>query len=647
MSESAAHLLERLQHGDRHVRDETFDRIAASRDPELLAPLAQRAQPADPYMELLFSRFLQNVPAASTLLHLGGLLRSPNASTRAHALSTLDGIDFEQRFELLLELLGSEYQDVQLHALGVLGTHKRSAAIHGIAPLLTSPDEEVATAAFTSLQQIDAPRSLRLMLPFLRSSEPARQIAALNALGSMASFRRWKRLLSCLRSPDSEVRRAAVLNLSRKAGRKAYKHLIPLLETEPDEEVAKLIINRMALAPDDRVARVLIPTAATHPNPQIRRSAAWVIEEMDEDLLGRHMQHLLPRSSEEVQAYILTKMGQRQLPGCGPILASYAGEDRPARLRYAAFEGLGFLQQREFLPVVLPYLQSEDPMAAYVATLTAVQLVDRLGDCPELIDLLLSTHAESTVLKQVVLQFMIDALAWDFDDSRLFEVLVSCVRSENENVSYLATILLGKCRGRRELVQPLLEQALDGPSADIRQVARESLDQVLDGDLSCFLDALQEPEFSFAKLCVNARLLAELRWGPDSARRGLEVFDALQCPEEEPDAPQVLGKIARAVYQADPEACRRYFARPAANPRWRRAVGQAWLHSLGRMERPADRSDWHVLFADAELGLDAARQAVAAGADWAVQAMIERIGRCPDDPVSPHLRAAVRELVER
>lgn len=645
---NAAQLLERLEHGDRHVRDEAFDRIAASGDRELFAPLAQQAQPTNPYMEALFCRFLQNLPAALALPHLIILLRSPNTATRAHALNTLDNVDFEQRFHLLLELLESEYRDVQLHMLRQLGSHKRSAAIHDIAPLLSSADEEMMTAAFAALQQIDAPRSRKLLLPFLRSPEPLRQIGALNALGDMESFGRWKRFLPCLRSSKPEVRRVAVLNISRKAGRRAYKPLISLLETEQDEEVAKLIINRMALDPDDRAAQVLIPTAATHSNLQIRRSAAWVIEEMDEKRLSRNMQALLPNSPEEVQAYILTKMGQRQLPDCGGILASYTGEENPMRLRYAALEGLGFLRQRAFLPTVLPYLKSDDPMTAYVATLAAVQLADRLGDSPELLDLLLSTDRETLVLKQVVLQFMIDAITWDFDDRKLFEVLVSCMGSENENVGYLATILLGKCRGYQELVQPLLDRAIDDSSADMRQVAQNSLNEVLDGDLSLLLDALESGESPFPIQMQYLELMSQLRWNRQSAERALEVFAKLPPPQDTRTLFPVLQEIARAVYQAASETCRGRFSALTPSSLWYLALGQAWLHSLGALESAEDRADWRALFAvdDADLILFAAGTAVEAGADWVVEAIIERIGRHPDDLVNAGLRALVKKLLE-
>lgn len=645
---NAALLLEQLQHGDRHVRDEAFDRIARTHDPGLLEPLAALAQPSSTYLETLFCQYLQNVPANLALPYLQRLLHSPHAATRQHALGALDQVDIELRLQPLIALLPSPHQDVQLHVLRELGLHRRSVALNSIRPLLDAEDQKLARAAFEAIQRIDAPRSIRMLRPFLEASETWRQVAALEALGRMTTFKKWKHLLPCLESGDAEVRRAAILNLSRKGQARASRHLLHLLEKETDEEVAKLAINRLALFPDDRMARILIRIAATHDNLQLRRSASWVIEELDEKLLRKAMLPLLSGGDEELQAYILTKMGTRQLPDCGPILVEHLDDRHAARVRYAALEGLGFLRQREFLPAVVPYLQSDDPMAAYVATLTAVQLIVRLDDCPELTELLMAPEDEHVVLKQVVLQYMIDAISWDFDDPTLFQALVENLHSGNENISYLSAILLGKCRGQRQLVPPLLAAILDNPSVDIRQVARDSLDQVLDGDLSPLLDLTEEGPQDPDQLCLYAGLLSTLRWNAESARRGLEIFPALPCPQGMAQADQFRRDIARGLYSANPQTCRAFFAQASADTHWRLAVGQAWLESLGALTLPEDRADWQKLFAegDGDLVRTVVRTAVDVGAGWTVEPLIARIAQCPDDPLTPELRQAVRKLTK-
>jgi HEAT repeat protein len=645
---NTAELLASLQHGDRHVRDEAFDQIARSRDLEILEPLAELARPSSTYLETLFCQYIENIPANLAIPHLQKLLLSPHLSTREHALKTLDRIPIDQRIEPLIDLISCPHRDVQLHVLNEMGIHRRSVALHPIRPLLESDDQELCQAAFAAIQRIDIPRSMRMLLPYLKAHAPWRCVAALEALGSMDSFGKWKRFLPCLKSSDAEVRLSAILNLSRKGAEKASRHLVRHLECETEEEPAKLTINRLALYPDKQMARVLLRIAATHENPQLRRSASWVIEELDEALLRQAMLDLLRTDDEEIQAYILTKMGTRQLPDCGAIITSHLDANYPARVRYAALEGLGFLHQREYLSAVEPYLQSDDPMAAYVATLTAVQLIQKLDDCPQLTSLLLSPDGEHIALKQIVLQFMIDSISWQFDDPKLFQVLVNNLNSSNENISYLSAILLGKCRGRHQLVEPLLQASLENPSDDIRQVARESLNQVLDGDISPLLKKIETPMANGKKLCDFARLLSTLTWGPDSAFRALKLFASFQCPEEANDASLFLEDIARGLYQANPQACRDFFVETPTHSSWHLAIGKVWLLALSGLTLPEERADWQVLFASekAELMLLAARRAVYFRATWTIETLVARIAHHADGETCSELRAAVNQLLE-
>lgn len=636
-------LLQQLVHGDRHTRDEAFDRLAESTDADLLEPLAGLATADNPTLEVLLCRFLQRQPYSRSESHLRRLLGSPNVATRRHACAALDRVEIEQRLGLLLELLGHEHTDVLCYALKEIGVHRRSAAIQPLAPLLESPDPEVASAAFEALRRIDQPRAARPLLALVSVGEPALQIAALEALGEMESFRRWRRLVPCLESPDAGVRRAAIAALSRRGGPRAHRHLIRRLQTETDEEAAKLIISRLGLAPDLKVATCLLPLAAGHANPQVRRSAGWVVEELEDPLLAAACRRLLPGAPEETAAYILTRMGSRELPDCGELIASCTGDDRPPRVLYAALEALGFLRDPRFLDRVVPFLESADPMAAYVATLAAAQMVSRLSDCPALTQLLRRPGDQAIALKQVVLQYMLDALSWDFDDPALFEILVQNLSHDNENIRYLSTILLGRGRGRDELVEPLLRHALGDANTEVRQVSAEGLDQVLDGELSPLLDYLRDPAAGGPLPADIMALLPRLRWGAASARRGLAMLQELDVT----DAATRAG-LARALFSSDPAACRACFLNAPAGSPWRLDLGCAWLESLAGLTRPEDRTDWLQLFAAGEEELVAATVAVAidAGAKWTADTILSWAVGHPNHPAAASGRRAVRTLLE-
>lgn len=645
---NTAALFEQLQTGDRRARDQAFDRIVESADPGLLAPLAAKAEPNAPYWETLFCNFLQRMPADDALPHLRKLLLSFNATTRAHALTALEQFSFEQRLDLLLDLLVHPNQEVQLHAIDALGQQRCTAAIHHLARLLQLQEQAVVKAAFDALRQIDVPRAGRQLVLLLADASPWKRAAALEALGNMSCYTRWKRFIPCLDDAEPEVRRAAVLNLSRKADARANKYLVPALEKERDEATAKLSLNRLALYPEAAVVDVLIRTAANHENPQIRRATGWIIEEIDEALLRQRMLKLLPKVGVEVQTYILVKMGQRRLPDCGAIIAGYAEQGQPTRLLCAALEGLGFLGERTHLPKVVPHMGDSDPMTAYVATLSAVQLVRRLGDCPALVELLHSKDKSTVVLKQVILQYMIDALEWDYDDPQLLAALIENLQSDNENIAYLSIILLGRCQGRSDLV-PLLLAVCDAEdnSQDIKDVARQAVDKVLDGDLQSLiddLDDLQSPESLHARLT----LLAGLNWRAASAEHCLAQIGELDWSGANGDLDNVLTDCARTAFAAAPEASQTYLAARASTTPWDRALVRAWLQSLGDMAHTREQADWQRIFARADSAVvrEAVARAISCKSRWAVDALVERASRETALDLAAELRSAVRQIME-
>lgn len=635
---SAQDLMNRLRDADRHVRDDAFDRIASSRDPELLSLLADQAHGDDPFVEALFCRYLSHREPAEAFDPLRRLLASPNAPTREHACQTLATFAVEQRLEVLLELLTASQADVVCFALRELGQHRRSVAIPAIADLLLAADDEVTEAAFEALSHIDHPRAARAVRPLLTHEEPRRRVLALDALGLMEHFRRWRRLLPGLDDPEASVRMAAVRNLSRLVGQRAHGPLLKLLERESDQEVIKLILSRLALEADLAVATALIPLAAMHDDPQVRRAAGWVVEEFEDELLGRALDRLLETAGPEVRAYGLVKMGTREMAGAGERMVRYLDGDQPPRVLYAALEGLGFLRQPRWLDRVVPFIDSSDPMTAYVATLTAAQLAENLSDCPPLLRILQSPDEERVALKQVVLQFMIDTISWTFDDA-IYALLVQLLGSSNENTGYLAAILLGRARGRQDLVEPLLTAALGHPHEGVMEAARESLNEVLDGRLVPVFERLDRQPGAI-------HLLPQLRWDTASVARGLELIDAAAQADELSDAD--LRVVAEAVVAVDAAAVRAALDGGRLTPRWHHALGLARLDALGDLSTPEAQSEWREMIAadDDKLVSVACARALEHRPPWATEILLRRAAGAGTTPMADTLRHAVRELMD-
>ncbi len=639
-------VLSQLDHADRHVRNEAFDRIAASQDPELLKPLSERVKTHLPFIETLFCRYLENLPPQIALPSLKTIFKSPNAASRAHAIATLETFPTTLRLEVYLQLLEESEADMVLHGITQLGIHRRIKAIPGIVTHLQASDKTVQEAAFNALEKIDSPRSHRPLLACL-NAESTQQILALNTLGRMISFRHWKRLLPLLHSPNTGVRLAAIRALSQKAGEKIYPNFETLINSEKDEEVIKLMINRMAIAPNESATGILITLAATHPNPQIRRSAGWVIEEIKEDRLQKMMLNVLPKSDEKVQAYIVVKMGHRQLPQCGNAIVNILRKTESSRLRTAALEGLGFLGDKRYLSDVMPYLDNDDPMIAYVATLTTVQLIDLLDDAPTLKTLLLLPGDNKVVLKQVVLQYMIDAISWNFSDPALVAVLRNNLNSPNTNIKYLSIILMGRSKNVA-FIPTLIDLLLgDEDVHEMRTVALESLNEAMAGDMQYFLEAIEKSRDNPAKQLALLKLIMDLNLNRESANLALSHLDTMSFDDHKDELWKILDQIAHTVYSTSAEATRHFFNTNTKRTPWRLALGKAWLSSLD-IGTAEGRHDWHTLFSEPSpiLMRNAAQLAATHEARWAVPILLDKIAKLDEPDLVGELRHATKTILK-
>ncbi len=644
---NVAELRAQLQQTDRSLRDQAFNRIARSADQSLLAPLAELAQPTDIRLETLFCQYLQNLPAQVALPHLQRLLDSPHPPTRANAMRALDRLSADDRAAPLVGLLHNQHRDVKLYALRELGTLRRTLALGAIDPIVADEDRALGQAAINALVQIDAPRSLRTLTSHLGSPESWRRIAVADGLGRMASFRRWRRLVPLLDDPDPKVRQTVAISISRKAGERATQHLVARLREEQEDDVARVIANRLAVTPNLTMAKALVETASAHANLQVRRSAGWVVEELDQELLLAAMRELLPKVGESTQAYILTRMGVRQLAGCGPTLTSYVAPTHSQRVRYAAVEALGFLRQSQHLPAVQGLLFDADPILAYVAALACVQLIQHLSDCPPLTALLRSPDGEHVALKQVVLQYLTDSAAWHPDDVELEQVLLTNLDSRNENISYLSAIALGKGRGQRQLLQPLMNMAMNGRNLDLRQVATTSLDQVLDGDLAPLLDVMGSSLLTGRTFSTCIEVLGRLHCSEASAAQTLELMLAIDDELIEGGDAGLLRGFARGLVRANLPATRQFVAGAKGWRPWHRVIAIAWLDSLVRMRRATDRDDWQAIFSlNDPVVVEAAAQAAGRNQrPWALDPLLAAAHMTADPQLQATMRSSAKAVL--
>ncbi len=639
-------LMSNLQHPDDSVRYRAFATISSSFSVELVAPLAARASPDNPDIEGLFCRLLQNMPPHIALPHLKRLVHSPNSRTRKDALNALSQIDIGHQVPLLVEFLKHDQQEIVLFALEQLSANKKDVAVADIAQLLESEQEEIAAAAFEALEKMDSSRSTPYLVALVQANEVRVQVAALNALGKMTSFERWRSFLEPIKSESAEVRRAAVASLARKAERKAARYLMPLLRAEQEPDILRLVVGSLAMWPTRTLCAELIYMAASHAERDIRQAADWVLEEFSAALLTQGLSAALKRANEQQIIYVLSKMGRRQLPGCGRAIAAYLEPSQASSVRVTAIEALGYFGDESFLAAITPLIRSAEPMEAYMATVSACQVASQIDRIPELMRMLASSEPDHDVLKQVILQYLADSDKYDHGNPDLHAILKANLEEGNINIRYYSVMLLGRL-GSAEMVSELSALALYETEQNIRNAALDALEDVLGGDVSYFLQRLESGRYPRMVLGNLLAVLGRLSWNQSNAKGALEFFAQFYADSDDEALETVLMAIAQKVFALHPDGVREYVVSCRVVNVWRYCLARVWLDSMTLLAR-RERIDWRrlLLDPDARIVTDAAAVAVRAKAQWVVGLILRRLYRQCGENLARKLRQAVRTILE-
>jgi len=597
-------------------------------------------------LELMFCRILSEVQPDSSRPFLEKLYKSPNPATRKEVERIVENMDSRARYGFYSHLLDTGDTNVRVRAIEKLAGIKGAQVVNRMAEFLNDSDMKLVKTAFRALGTTGSADAVKRLEQFVEHEDAERSIEAINTLGAMQSFKHWKKLLPVLDSKEPRVREAAALNLNRKAGRKALPYLIKRLEDENDPDVTRLILKLLSKASDEGIAKILLKTASTGPDPGLRKFAGWLVGEIEEGTLFKAMLSLLRTcDDEDTQAYVLTRMGQRQLAGAVAILPAFISPQTPSALRYAALEGLGYLGDNSNLPAVLELMDADDPLMAYLAVMAAVRMVRHLNECPRLVSILGGNDDAVSTLKEVILQAMLDGIRWNESDAEIFAFLKANLSSKIENIAYLSTILIGRCTadGALELIADL---ALQSNNPEIRKEAMAGLDRRLDGDIRPLMKIWKPGDDWMDAAMIS--LLAELKWNPESVKRALSLLHGLDLEKASPQTIKALERLTGRLNQSAPDEIRAYFDSGRTAGRFQEILGSSWLDQLGEFETASERAIWKKMLFDGPESI--ARQALfrvsKPGNKWAVDPIIQRIAVDPDGPLAIELRLAVRKILD-
>ncbi|MBN2442899.1 MAG: HEAT repeat domain-containing protein, partial [Spirochaetales bacterium] len=635
-------LLKQLKNPSPGQREQAMIKIGNSFDTELLAPLAGLAGPDAPEIELLFIKYLLNLPPELSISHLLSLSRSPHEATRKNVFAALDQIDWEEDPELIKKLLSFDSEPLALFVLKKLEPSKKKILLSVIAPLLSSPSEAVAEAAFTLMAAWNFPASIVLILPLLKTKEPFRLVLAISTLGRLSAFTKWKRLLPFLRSPEPEVRQAAVQSIRLCGSASTYPFFLKALKQETDTGVMKELITALTGVQRTPVIRELIRLAALNPAPGVRKAANWAVNEYRGKLLHKSIKMMLNPKNETLCRFLITKIGELRLTECGHLVVVFLNPKAPGPLQYAALESLCLLKDKKYINLLKPFIKSPDAMKAYLATLAAANTVSTLDECGELKDIFFSSLPEQEVLKQTVLELMNGTLAWNPGDPAILAALKANLNNRDMNTRYLSLFLIKKTKDR-SFIPLLTQKAIDDPDEVVRDTVVQCIDSLLEGDVGYYLKTMAVNQPDREQESITMKLLLRLGWDRRNALEAITFFAQKRWQYS-----KELTPLAVKLYQICPGEIEDFVRLEQAFTPWLLALASAWLANINPLNSENNKVHWLTLLHKNIPGLQAllVRKAIDNKSKWAVEPLQQSLDRIADPAEAGLTKEAVKTILE-
>ncbi|HEX7897274.1 MAG TPA: HEAT repeat domain-containing protein [Planctomycetota bacterium] len=213
--------------------------------------------------------------------------------------------------ETALRDLSHGQPDVRRRAARVLGRWSDDQVLSALTGALQSPDRGIREAATDTLLEIGDARTVRLLLPLLRSSAPATRNSARLLLQRLSKAAP-ELLVELSRDPDVRMRVFAANIMAESGDHDLSGPLLELLE-DPDENVRDAaVVGLGRLGAPEAVRR--LETFATEGASWIRFSAIDALSQIGSAEATRALIRLLDQASPELQEPVIDALGRQGSP---------------------------------------------------------------------------------------------------------------------------------------------------------------------------------------------------------------------------------------------------------------------------------------------------------------------------------------------
>lgn len=427
-------------------------------------------------------------------------------SVRLAAASVLRSSPHADAIAPLGRLLSDPDPLVRVAAARALGGSGQRAATLALLGHLDDANTDVRRAVVVALERLRDARAVVPLIGKVSDSRPVVRRHAVRALGTLGDRRGVSALLLALGDAEASVRATAVASLGRLGATDTVASISTFLQSERDEGVRRAAIEALAQLADPAALDALVAVLASNELASARHAAR---------LLGSRGAAAVPPLAKCLAAERRPSVVERCVAALGetremqarPLVVSAlrAGATRPA----VALAALGKVGDVAAIPVVLEYLEAEEPESRRAAIEAATDLLD-------------PTHPDGRVVEPVL------------------RALERAKKSHFERIALLR--LLGKT-GAASAAKVLGTFAAHADDVSTRVAAIEGLGDLRPSSASSILvDSVSDPDPRVREAAVLALRTA----GDASVAAGLvEALSSASKSRREELALALLGPLSR------------------------------------------------------------------------------------------------------
>ncbi len=333
---------------DGSVRSQVIYSLGLLKDRQAIGPLLSLPKNEVWWIRRDSARALGRIGGPGVFEALSATLTDPSGDVRIQTMLALGELRDIRAIPLLLDLFRkSDYPSIAAQALSSFGDDNRITET--IITALQDEDPFIRRCAASAIEtgEIDDERVAKPLVALLKDDDPTVREAAARALGHITSQSAVKPLITALSDVVPNVRMYAAIALGNLGDRQAVEPLIETLKTDSSDPAAWAIYALGRLG-DQRAVELLLDALAGRFGNAVRHFAAAAVGRLGD---GRAFE---------------------------PLVGALHDED--VVIRIAAAEGLGYLGNKDALPLLERAVENDDASDEFGVTVqeTATEAIERI-----------------------------------------------------------------------------------------------------------------------------------------------------------------------------------------------------------------------------------------------------------------------------